>query len=221
MKRMKEKQQRGLALAGAAMAVVVSAPGPGAVRAYYSRATTEGDSGISRSSSSVSRRTTSADTEVIYSEQTILRLDALLEKVMESRTVRRKGAVTALRRRSDVAAGSQTDAGGGVTVFSRAMDSVTQRPMSALVLVAKPGVDAKQALADFEAGKLSEKGLASKLWWHGFTTPSGSFTVHGVPRGVKLSGVVIGDGYRLATFSVNVRDHDPLRMPLYPVLLKR
>jgi len=153
-----------------------------------------------------------------YSADTIDHLDDVLERLMTSQRILRAGKVSSAKRSNPPL---KSTSAGAVTVYSRIVDAFTQRPINALVLVSLPNVSASELLANYERRLVTDEQLASQLSWHGFTSPSGSFTVHNIPRETTLTGVVLAAGYRAVPFSVKVRKLDSLRVALYPIQMKR
>ncbi len=85
--------------------------------------------------------------------------------------------------------------GAGVSARGTVIDGRTGRPVAALVLVARPGVDPTNAAALLMSGQILPQQLESMLLTHAQSGPAGTFELRGLVPGT-FSTLVVAQGYR-------------------------
>jgi hypothetical protein len=88
------------------------------------------------------------------------------------------------------------------------VDGRTGRPVSALVLVARPGVDPAAAATMLMSGQILPQQLESMLLTRAESSPAGAFELRGLVPG-SFSTLVIAQGYRPTLVQLNIPAGSP------------
>lgn len=111
-----------------------------------------------------------------------------------------------------VAPGAAYPGGGGypsgISARGTVIDGRSGRPVSALVLVARPGVDPAAAAALLMSGRILPQQLESMLMTQAQSSPYGAFELRGLAPG-SFSTLVVADGYRPTLVQLNIPAGSP------------
>ena len=97
---------------------------------------------------------------------------------------------------------------GTVVARGTVVDGRTGRPVSALVLVARPGVDPAAAATMLMSGQILPQQLESMLLTRGESSPAGVFELRGLVPG-SFSTLVVAQGYRPTLVQLNIPAGSP------------
>jgi serine protease Do len=97
---------------------------------------------------------------------------------------------------------------GSVVARGTVVDGRTGRPVSALVLVARPGVDPAAAATMLMSGQILPQQLESMLLTRAESSPAGAFELRGLVPG-SFSTLVIAQGYRPTLVQLNIPAGSP------------
>jgi serine protease Do len=106
-------------------------------------------------------------------------------------------------------------AAAGIIARGVVVDGRTGRPVPAVVLVARPGVDPTSAADLFLSGRLLPQQLESMLLTRGQSDPSGAYELRGLVPGT-FATLVVAQGYRPTLVQVTIPASVPL-MTLSPI----
>ncbi len=154
----------------------------------------------------------------VYAREAISDLEKHIADKVGAIRVKRSGRVSELFR---IGIDDQSDEN-TISATCRVVDADNDRSINALVLVGRPGVNVSRLLAQYEASVISAEAFTSQLMWYGHSGgSSGLFTAYDLPRGSRVTGLVIAAGYRSALFSIKIGQHDATRLSLVPVRMSR